>query len=403
MKSLKFYLDTRKAKTEDALCPVRISYTKNRKVGYITTDVRLTQKQWDVMQDIVIGHQRAKAINTYLSNIYATLENLLIVNCDEYRPLTAREIVEQLRSALNPDVEKPAKDRFVARLEQFIDSKEKKRTKEIYEATLSRIKDFEKGWEKLTFSDITIEWLRNFDKFLAKTSPSRNARNIHLRNIRAIFNEAIDDEITTHYPFRKFKIKGEATVKRSLTVEQLARLFVYQPKPSMARYLDMFRLMFYLIGINTVDLAGLQKIVAGRVEYHRAKTNRLYSIKVEPEAKAIIEQYQGEQHLINVFDNRDSYLSFGRLFNKNLHVLGKELDELYNDTVYTGLTTYWARHTWATIASELDIPKETIAKALGHGGNEVTDVYIRFNDKKIDEANRRVIDHLNKAIVQLKK
>jgi hypothetical protein len=160
--------------------------------------------------------------------------------------------------------------------------------------------------------------------------------------------------------------------------------------------------MFYLIGINTVDLAGLQKIIAGRVEYHRAKTNRLYSIKVEPEAEAIIEKYKGGKHLINFFDGYQSYLSFGRLMNKGLHDLGKAMDAEYSTNIYSGITTYWARHTWATIAAELDVPKETIAKALGHGGNEVTDVYIRFDDKKVDKANRKVIDYLNEHIEKLK-
>ena len=57
-----------------------------------------------------------------------------------------------------------------------------------------------------------------------------------------------------------------------------------------------------------------------------------------------------------------------------------------------GLTTYWARHTWATIAASLDIPRDTIAHALGHGGNTVTDIYIDFDQKKVDDANRRVLD-----------
>jgi hypothetical protein len=160
--------------------------------------------------------------------------------------------------------------------------------------------------------------------------------------------------------------------------------------------------MFYLIGINTVDLAGLKDIQSGRVQYHRAKTNRLYSIKVEPEAMNIIRKYQGKEHLIDVFDGRNNYLSFGRLMNMALHDIGKEMDGKSKVKVFSGLTTYWARHTWATIAAELDIPKETIAKALGHGGREVTDVYIRFDDKKIDKANRQVIDYLIEHIEKLK-
>lgn len=401
MKSLKFYLDTRRVKAEDELCPIRINYTKNRKVASITTDIRITPCQWDAELDMVIGHPRAKALNTYLSTTYATIENMLIVNSDEFRPLTATEVVAKLRTLLNPEVEVKAKDLFWPRAMRFMEEKEKQRTREIYAATLSRMKEYVKNIEKLRFSDITIDWLRDFDKYLSKTS-ARNTRNIHLRNIRAIFNAAIEDEITTHYPFRKFKIRHEATPKRSLTIEQLAQIFVYEPDDYTARYVDMFKLMFLLIGINTVDLAGLQKIVGGRIEYNRAKTNRLYSIKVEPEAIVFFEKYAGEKLLINLFEGRESYLSFGRLMNKGLHEAGKALDAKLGCKVFSGITTYWARHSWATIASELDIPKETIAKALGHGANEVTDVYIRFDDKKIDKANRQVIDYLNEHIAKLK-
>jgi integrase len=70
--------------------------------------------------------------------------------------------------------------------------------------------------------------------------------------------------------------------------------------------------------------------------------------------------------------------------------------------VYGKLTIYWMRHTWATLAAELDIPKETIAAALGHGGNDVTDIYIRFDQRKVDKANRQVIDYVNDAIKKIK-
>ena len=74
--------------------------------------------------------------------------------------------------------------------------------------------------------------------------------------------------------------------------------------------------------------------------------------------------------------------------------------------VYADGTYYFAdlnyapenRTGWgATIAAYLDIPKETIAAALGHGGNDVTDIYINFDQTKVDKANRRVIDYLNEA------
>lgn len=402
MKNLKLYLDTRRTDAKGTAV-VKIRLIKDRVAAYISTDIRLTPDQWDSELGLVVKHPRAKNLNVFLANELLQVEDILMQNHEEFRTLSATEVMRQVQAQRNPEKLGAPKDLFYPFAVKFMESKEKTRTKEIYAATLSRLKDYTDYYDELRFTDITIDWLKNFDKFLQRYSPSANARAIHLRNIRAVFNAAIDEELITHYPFRKYKIKTEETVKRSLTVRQLARLFLYEPKPYAEKYLDMFKLMFYLIGINTVDLAGLTEIRSGRIEYHRAKTNRLYSIKVEPEALEIIKKYIGEKDkLLNVFEDRDTYQSFGRLMNLALHDIGKEMDGRSRVKTFTNLTTYWARHTWATIAAELDIPKETIAKALGHGGREVTDVYIRFDDKKIDKANRQVIDYLNEHIEKLK-
>lgn len=402
MKNLKLYLDTRRTDAKGTAV-VKIRLIKDRVAAYISTDIRLTPDQWDSELGLVVKHPRAKNLNVFLANEILQVEDIMMQNHEEFRTLSATEVMRQVQAQRNPEKLGKPKDLFYPFAVKFMESKEKTRTKEIYAATLSRLKDYTDYYDELRFTDITIDWLKNFDKFLQRYSPSANARAIHLRNIRAVFNAAIDEELITHYPFRKYKIKTEETVKRSLTVRQLARLFLYEPKPYAEKYLDMFKLMFYLIGINTVDLAGLTEIRSGRIEYHRAKTNRLYSIKVEPEALEIIKKYIGEKDkLLNVFEDRDTYQSFGRLMNLALHDIGKEMDGRSRVKTFTNLTTYWARHTWATIAAELDIPKETIAKALGHGGREVTDVYIRFDDKKIDKANRQVIDYLNEHIEKLK-
>ena len=140
-----------------------------------------------------------------------------------------------------------------------------------------------------------------------------------------------------------------------------------------------------LCGINIVDLCGLSSVVNGRVEYARAKTHRLYSIKVEPEAAELIEKYKGTRLLLNYADNCTDYRFFYRHLNAALHDIAADLG-------LPTISTYWGRHSWATIAASLDIPKETIAAALGHGGNSVTDIYIDFDQAKVDAANRRVLD-----------
>ena len=240
--------------------------------------------------------------------------------------------------------------------------------------------------------------------WMIKSGMKTNAYAIHLRNIRSVFNYAIDNEYTTLYPFRKFKIKKEETRKRSLSVEQLQILKDYPCEEYQVRYRDIFMLMFYLIGINAADLflAKPDSIENGRLEYKRAKTGKLYSIKIEPEAMEIINRYRGNSYLLNIMDEYKDYRNF-------LHRMGIALKEIGNmervgrggkkvrEPLFKDLSSYWSRHTWATIAASIDIPKETISEALGHSiGSEVTSIYIKFDHKKVDEANRRVIDHILK-------
>lgn len=256
---------------------------------------------------------------------------------------------------------------------------------------------FDKNTDKLYFEDITYDWLVGFDAFLAETSRSKNYRNILLRNIRAVFNSAINNELTTFYPFRRFKIRPVATPKRSLSVERMRELFNYPVEDYAVRHLDIFKLIFFLCGINLIDLCNLTSIIEGRVEYYRAKTGRLYSIKVEPEALEIIEKYRGKKFLIDILDTYSDHHYFMKRINTALQRIGsvKRKGRGGKKIIvpeFPALTTYWARHTWATIAASIDIPKETIAAALGHGGNTITDIYIDFDKRKIDDANRKVLD-----------
>ena len=294
-------------------------------------------------------------------------------------------------------INKPTKPKgcFVDIFKEFADSHNES-TKELYYYSLRRIEQFDKYISTRSIDEIGIPWLTRFESWLAQTN-SKNARNILLRNIRAVFNYALDCEYTTNYPFRRFNIRPEATRKRAMTVEQLRSLAVYPVEDYQVFYRDMFVLMFCLIGINVVDLYSLGSIVDGRVEYRRAKTHRLYSIKVEPEAQAIIDKYHGTKNLLCIADRWTTHSQFGKQMNKALKRMG-EMQRVGRggkkvfEPIVPGLTTYWARHTWATIAASLDIPKETIAHALGHGNDTVTDIYIDFDKRKVDEANRKVLD-----------
>ena len=320
--------------------------------------------------------------------------------------MTVIELRDYIWAELDPErkeKEPEIRNAFERRYRLFIENK-KPKTKECYEHTLGRIKAYletlpDKSLSTLTFEDITLDWLNSFNTFMAKTSPSENARNVHFRNMRAVFNNAIENDETTHYPFRKFKIKAVETEKRSLTVEELRRLFFFPCESFLDKYRDMFKLMFYLMGVNMIDLLQLTEIKNGRLNFNRSKTGHLYAMKVEPEAAALFKLYKGEKYLLNILDHWSNHEFFRRKMNKELQKIGpmtkkpgrggkKEYTSLFPN-----ITSYWARHSWATIASEIDVPNEVIAEALGHEyGNKTTNIYIRKNQKKVDEANRKVLD-----------
>lgn len=395
MVTTKFYLDTRKVLKGGQGFSLRINITQNRKIASYPLGITLTEKQWNAQTEKVVGHPEAMMYNKFIASRKVEVDTIILKLADEGKlgDMTAVQIRDYIQSVLNPKEEKAPKvvedQNTVAKVfDRFIAHKKNPRTKEIYRTTYNRIKAHlsEEVFKSLKFEDIDLEWLMDFDEFMALTAPSANARAINMRNLRAVCNFAIDCEITNQYPFRRFKIKQEVTRKRNFDVETLRRIFNHPcAEEWQQKYLDFFKLTFMLIGINCVDLCGLKRIVGGRVDYIRAKTHKPYSVKVEKEAREIIERYAGEEHLLNF---TESYANYRHFYNNLCNGLREIRDQLELEE----LTTYWARHSWATIAASLDIPKETIAAALGHGGNTVTDIYIEFDKRKVDEANRKVLD-----------
>lgn len=397
---LRFYLDTRnKGRGEEA--PLKLSIRNNNTSALLSLGISLLPSHWDAKNEKVIVHPRKDFYNRFISSRRLDVQELVLglMANGQLSGMSASDIKRYIEKEMSKDAEEEEKGLFYHCFVRFMESKTNLRTKEIYKYTLTMIERFQENADLLDFKDINKEWLTSFDNYLAKTSPSKNARNIHLRNIRAVFNAAIDDELTNCYPFRKFKIKGEKTAKRALTVEELRTLFNYPVEEYLQQYIDMFKLIFFLIGINTIDLlqANKNELIKGRLQYKRAKTGRLYDIKVEPEAMFLINRYKGDNYLLNILDRYSYYKDYVKRMNMNLQRIGEVTrvgrgGKKIIKPLFPQITTYWARHSWATIAASLDIPKETIAAALGHGGNTVTDIYIDFDQKKVDEANRRVID-----------
>jgi len=390
-------LDTRVV-NKDGEYPIK-AYIPSARM-YIATGVCVKEDQWN--DGKVVSSPRARMLNKFLEGFAVNLENciLRLKDSGDWEMLTKDK--KALRRALNGQEWKNT-DTFLDIARRFNDTHEKTRTKEIYEQTFRRMEAYT-DMGRLSMEDITPEWLRSFSLWLGG---SVNGRAVHLRNIRAVFNYAIDNEITTNYPFRKFKIRREETRKRSLTVDDVRMIRDIQLGwGHMDEYRDTFLLLIYLIGVNLADLwSPDSRIVHGRLEYKRQKTGRLYSIRIEREAAAILERIgYGKNHILASMDRYKDLHDYTRRLNEGLQRIGPIIGKGGNGSpktrpLYPGLTSYWARHTWATLASELDIPKETISAALGHEiGSRITSIYIDYDMKKVDAANRKVIDYIKRGV-----
>lgn len=408
MTTTKFYLDTRSTKRGEK-APLKIAINKHGRTAFFPTNIKLLSTQWDAKRQKILEHPNKQRLNSFLEirkvQVDEAIRELTVKG--NIVGLSATQVKNKVVEYLDPQRKKI--NSFVERFKVYIERCNTKSTKEKYKLTLDRIKLYDKNSSDLMFEDITKDWLVGFETFLSNFCKSKNSRNIQLRCIRAVFNDARDNNVTSHYPFRKlFRITPEPTRKRSLSVEQLRSLMQTEVEPYQERYRDAFMLTFYLIGINTIDLLENAVITNGRLEYKRSKTGKIYSIKIEPEAELLLNKYRGRNNLLIFRESYKNYHTFTAKCDKGLKEIGPtELVEnkeykkggrklpfhKKHISAFPGLSLYWARHTWATIAYQLDIPNETIAAALGHSfGNQTTAIYINPNRDKIDEANRKVID-----------
>ena len=382
--------------------PLKVALAYEGRRMYVATGMCLAPCHWDPATERVTGHPHQHRYNMMLGKIRMDVDALCLSLMGQDLPFD--EVKRRLSCTVSgEDWSRRDKPKLMTCYQEFAD-KHQGRTKEQYMFTMGRLRKYDSRCDDLLLEDITAEWLARYDAWLALTMPSANSRSIHMRNLRAVMNDAITRELTQNYPFRRFKIKSQPTRHRALTVKQLRELLSTPCMPHEKRYLDMFLLMFLLCGISPVDLFKLERMSHGRVVFRRSKTSQPVDIRVEPEALDIITRYRGENQLINILDCYQDYDDFLKKMNRALKTLGGVSHEervakdkkvrvvAVRRKTWPELSAYWARHTWASIARSLGIPMDVIAQAMGHSLHSVTDIYIARDSSLVDEANRKVID-----------
>lgn len=226
-----------------------------------------------------------------------------------------------------------------------------------------------------------------------------NTTSFYLRNLRAIYNRAVEQQLMPQRnPFKYVYTGIDKTVKRAVPIAVILRLkqldLVAEPSLDLVR--DLFLFSFYTRGMSFVDMAFLRRsdLRQGVLTYRRRKTNQQLLIRWDPLMQAIVDKHARESspYLLPIIqhpekDTWKQYQTMSHYVNRKL----KQLGERVGMTI--PLTTYVARHSWATIAKEKNIPLSIISEAMGHDSERTTRIYLATLDLSgVDNANQLILN-----------
>lgn len=376
--------------------PLKIRVTKDRKVRYVSLGVSTKPEHWDFKKnqpkaDCPNREYIEKLIANRISEIKATIVELKA----EERDFTATSLLQKIdtkSSSLS------IAEIFLEHL-KFLQGCKRTGYMLSIRQTYNSLLKFN-GTLDIPFSEIDVNWLRRYEGWLRKSNKSENTIGIRFRNLRMIYNKAIEKGAVKKelYPFDSYKVSKlhKETIKRAIVKDDIKRVLNYNVNgrdfyTSLA--IALFSFSYYMGGINFVDMAYLQwsNIIDGRLVYYRKKTSKLINLPMNPEAMEIISRYNtgltGYVFPILSFAHKTEQMKLNRLHkvitkvNKALKLIGQELG------LPIKLTTYVARHSFATVLKRAGVSTSIISESLGHSSEKVTQIYLdSFENSQIDEA-----------------
>ena len=271
----------------------------------------------------------------------------------------------------------------------------------MYEVSHNSFIKFNNGSLELPFNDIVVVWLKKYEAWMLKQGLAINTIGTRIRHLRAVFNMAIEHNVIDKecYPFHAYKVSkvSQTPPKRAMSKADIQKVISYQGKADIERLaIALFTFSYFTAGINFVDMAMLKQenIVDDKLCYTRAKTKKQIIIPLQEESKEIISNYSDGS------TNRSGYLfpilsgynkSEAQIANRLHKVLAKVNRALKQIGQELGLpiklTTYVARHSFATVLKRAGVSTSIICESLGHSSEKITQIYLdSFEDSQIDEA-----------------
>ena len=377
---------------------------KNRVVRQQKTDYHIYANEWNGNSSEVVLPRYDKSRELYLMGIMEKIQidirhfDKIINTLEHYSATYSTDDVIAEFVANNPE------NYLFSFMESVIANLKtlgKVRTSETYAATLCSFRRFREN-KDVPLDDVDSDMMMAYEAYLKNTGVSPNSSSFYMRNLRAVYNRAVEKDLTSQrFPFKHVYTGVDKTVKRAVPLKVIKKIkemdFTMNPTFDFAR--DMFLMSFYTRGMSFVDMAYLRKkdLQNGVLSYRRRKTGQQLFIKWEKCMQEIVDKYDTSQSsyllpIIKPFseiNERKQYIYAAHNINRCLKIIGKELG------LSVSLTLYVARHAWASIAKSKNVPLSVISEGMGHDSEATTRIYLASLDTMaIDKANSMILKSL---------
>ena len=382
---------------------VRISHLKDKK--YLATGLSCPVQWWDFQKHAPKkNHPNRSILETILSKKKADYHTKLLELESEQKRLSIEQLVQTIEE---PKQERKGLFPFLEEVIKGLVERGKLGRARLYKRLKSSLKDCI-GNKQLCFSELDVPFLNRYEAFLYREGLVENSISAYLKVLRALLNKAIQDKRMkrAQYPFEDYSLGKFSTLtkKRAISKEDLQKIVALPLNPAsklkVAR--DYFLFSYYGQGMNFRDMACLKwkQVVKDRVIYTRMKTGKDIHYKLLAPAAAILAHYRllassPEDFVFPILCHK-RHTSAQQIENRIKNVLkqvNKSLQTIAQQAqVPVHLTTYVARHTYATVLKQSGISAGIISEALGHKSELITQTYLKsFSNEVIDQANSALL------------
>ncbi|MDL5511072.1 site-specific integrase [Arenibacter sp. M-2] len=391
---IKISLDTRRKNTKTY--PLIFRLTHNRKSTSIATGHQIEVTDWDdnklKIKPSFKGTESPGRLNNLLQKKMAHMVDIL-TRLDDHGKLKYMSISE-VRNHITQSTNKITFFQFTDN--QIKELKQAKRVgnARVYQHTLNAVKNFRKNRD-FTFDELNLDFLNRFERHYLAKGNKLGGISVYLRTVRAINRKAIKAGIADKegYAFDDYTIRNGKPQKKALTLSAIRKISELELDEGTALFRDknIFMMSFLLNGMSFVDLARLKlsNIVDGRIQYARQKTEEPFNIKIHDQLIPILDYFSKDKrksdYLLDIIPDGNPVDQYNKVtwarkrYNKNL----KELAKMAG--IEENVTSYAARHTFASGADDIGIPLTAISQMMGHRRISTTQAYLSgLRKSKID-------------------